>query len=152
MVMSDHPADFQRLQMPTNPFIDFNGPLYGRWVEERFTLGFRVESRHCNPANACHGGMMMTLADMTMLIGCNLQGGLHQYLLTVNLTVDFIGPAHNGEWIEGTTDMLRATKNFVFAQGLLAVAGKPVARINGIFKPTGQAGAHPGLATFFGRT
>jgi uncharacterized protein (TIGR00369 family) len=144
------PADFRRLHMAVNPFIDLNGPLYGRWADGVFTLGFRVESRHCNPAMSCHGGMIMTLADMTMLIGCNLQGTLNQYLLTVNLTTDFLGPANEGVWIEGRCDVLRASKNMVFSQGMLSVEGQPIARINGIFKPTGVPNSKPGPSTFFG--
>ena len=30
---------------------------------------FRVEQRHCNPAGILHGGMMMTVADMTAGFG-----------------------------------------------------------------------------------
>lgn len=135
--------------MAVNPFIELNGPLYGRWADGTFTLGFRVELRHCNPAKSCHGGMIMTLADMTMLIGCNLQGTLNQYLLTVNLTTDFLGPANEGVWIEGRCDVLRASKNMVFSQGMLSVEGKPIARINGIFKPIGVPNSKPGLNTFF---
>ncbi len=144
------PTDFHRLQMTVNPFIDLNGPLYGRWAEGAFTLGLRVEARHCNPGKTCHGGMLMTLADMTMLIGCNLQGTLNQYLLTVNLTTDFLGPANEGDWIEGRCQVLRASKNMVFSQGMLTVENKPIARINGIFKPTGVVNSKPGVATFFG--
>ena len=144
------PADFRLLKMPANPFIDFNGPLYGRWAEQRFTLGLRIEPRHCNPGQTCHGGMIMTLADMTMLIGCNLQGSIPQYMLTVSLSVDFLGPAKNGDWIEGRCEVLRASKNMVFSQGLLSVDGTLIARINGIFKPTGELNSKPGLATYFG--
>jgi uncharacterized protein (TIGR00369 family) len=144
------PTDFRPLSLKTNPYIDINGPLYGRWAENRFTLGFRVEERHCNPGLTCHGGMLSTLADMTLLYGCNLQGKIHQYLLTITLTTDFLGPAHAGDWIEGRCDVLRASKNMVFAQGLLQVEDRLVARINGIFKPTGEPNSHKGVAHQFG--
>jgi uncharacterized protein (TIGR00369 family) len=144
------PTDFQAISMASNPFLDNNGPLFGRVVEGRFTLGFRVEERHCNPGKTCHGGMMATLADMTLLLGCNLQGGIRQYLLTITLTTDYLGPAHMGEWIEGRCDMLRASKNMVFAQGLLQVDDRIVARLNGIFKPTGEPNSHTALAKQFG--
>ena len=94
--------------------------------------------------------MIATLADMTLLFGCNLQGSIHQYLLTVTLTTDFLGPAQAGEWLEGTCQVLRAGRNMVFAQGLLAVGNRPVARLNGIFKPTGEPNSRPGLAREFG--
>jgi acyl-coenzyme A thioesterase PaaI-like protein len=87
---------------------------------------------------------------MTLLLGCNLQGGIRQYLLTLTLTTDYLGPAHAGDWIEGRCEMLRASKNLVFAQGLLQVEERIVARLNGIFKPTGEPNSHTALAKQFG--
>ena len=86
----------------------------------------------------CHGGMLMTLADMTMLLGANMQSSVRQYLLTVNLSTDFIAPVPQGAWIEGQTQVLRSGRSIVFAQGLLSVADSVVARISGVFKPTGD--------------
>jgi uncharacterized protein (TIGR00369 family) len=145
------PDDFHPLPMEANPFIAANGPLYGRWVDHVFTLGFKVEPRHCNPGNTCHGGMLMTLADMTLLVGSNLQAQINQYLLTVNMSNDFLGPAVAGDWVEGQCEVLRASKNMVFAQGILRVASKPILRFNGLFKPTGEPNSRPGLQIFFGQ-
>ena len=144
------PTDFRPLSFKHNPFIEANGPLYGRWADDRFTLGFRVEERHCNPGLTCHGGMLSTLSDMTLLFGSNLQGKIHQYLVTITLTTDFLGPARVGEWIEGSCEVLRASKNMVFAQGLLQVEDRLIARLNGIFKPTGEPNSHSSLAKEFG--
>lgn len=143
------PADFQRLPMPSNPFIDTNGPLYGRFAHGRFTLGLRIETRHCNPGNMLHGGMVMTLADMTLLFVCMMQGGVDRFLVTVSLSTDFLGPAKPGDWVEGTGEVLRASKNMVIAQGLLSVAGQPISRLNGIFKPTGDVITRPAMASLF---
>jgi acyl-coenzyme A thioesterase PaaI-like protein len=82
--------------------------------------------------------MLMTLADMFLLINANVQSGLARYMLTVNLTCDFVGPAVEGDWLEGRATVPRASKNMVFANGMMTVADKPVARVNGIFKPTGE--------------
>lgn len=140
------PSDFRRLPMPANPFIDANGPLYGRMRDGQFTLGLLVETRHCNPGNMLHGGMVSTLADMTLLFVCMMQGNVNRFLVTVNMTTDFLAAAKPGDWVEGTGSVLRASKNFVFAQGLLSVQGQPIARINGIFKPTGEPIARPSMA------
>jgi uncharacterized protein (TIGR00369 family) len=145
------PHGFRPMPSEANPFIAANGPLYGRWVHDMFTLGFLVEPRHCNPGKTCHGGMLMTLADMTLLLGSNLQAQINQYLLTVNMSTDFLGPALAGDWVEGECEVLRASKNMVFSQGMLRVAGKPILRFNGLFKPTGEPNSRPGLHTFFGQ-
>jgi len=143
------PAGFRRLNLVENGFIDLCGPLYGRWADGRFTMGLRVEQRHCNPGGTCHGGMLLTLADMTMLIGSNLQAGLSRYLVTINLATDFIAPAPRGAWIEGRVDVLRASKNLLFAQGSLSVEDGIVARISGIFKPTGEPNERFALPAYF---
>ena len=95
------PAGFVPMRMPTNPFIDGIGPLYGRLDEGRFVLGIRIERRHCNPGGTCHGGMIMTLSDMLLLMGSNIEGGVNRYFTTVNVTCDFIAPAPEGAWVEG---------------------------------------------------
>ncbi len=65
------PADFNKLKLRTNPFIDPLGPLYGKREDNSIVLGMVVEPHHCNPGGTCHGGMLMTLADMLLLLNCN---------------------------------------------------------------------------------
>ena len=58
------PEGFRPLNLPRNPFIEANGPLYGRLEEQAFVMGFLCEAKHCNPMMVCHGGMMATLAEI----------------------------------------------------------------------------------------
>ena len=133
--MSDIPDDFHRLNLPANPFIELCGPLYGRRDGERLVVGLRVRPQHCNPGKVCHGGMLMTLADMALLLSTNVQTGMNSYLLTVQLSTDFLAPAPLGSWIESRVEVLRQTRNLLFSQGLLSIDGTPIARISGLFKP-----------------
>jgi uncharacterized protein (TIGR00369 family) len=126
------PAGFRIV--PMDRFVGVNGPLYARREGERLVLGFRVEMRHCNPANICHGGMLMTLADMLLGMGANFQGKLGRFLPTVSMTTDFLAPAPLGAWVEGRTEILRTTRNLVFAQCLVTVDGTPALRASGIMK------------------
>ena len=121
-------------------FIGVNGPLYARPMEDgRLKLGFRVEQRHCNAMQIAHGGMMVTFADMQLPLGIRFQGDLpDNFLPTVNLSVDFLGPARLGAWVEGETQLLRRTRNLVFAQCLVTADGEPAVRANGIFKIAGE--------------
>jgi uncharacterized protein (TIGR00369 family) len=128
------PAGF--VELPSTGFVQVNGPLYGRMERGRFTLGFRVEERHCNPWGICHGGMLMTLADMTLALGANLQERLHRFLPTVKLEGDFVAPAPRGAWLEGRCEVLRVTSNLVFAQGGISTAGMAVLRASAIMKVT----------------
>lgn len=130
----DIPNGFARLRLRPAGFIEVNGPLYGTMRDGRFVLGFAVEDRHCNPIGTCHGGMLATLADMLVAMGSSLQADLSCFLLTVNLTCDFLGTVPSGTWLEGTVDVLRATRTLVFSQGMLTRAGDPVLRASAVLK------------------
>lgn len=117
------------------PFIAHNGPLYARWTGERLQLGFRVETRHTNPLAICHGGMMATLADMLLPCASMYQTrGERRFLPTISLQVDYLGTSPMGAWVQGEGEVLRTTRNLLFAQGLITADGEPVLRVSGIFK------------------
>jgi uncharacterized protein (TIGR00369 family) len=115
-------------------FIGINGPLYRKRDGEHFVLGLRIERRHCNPALICHGGMLTTFVDMAMVLAANYQGKLGRFLPTINLSADFLTAAPVGAWIEARTDLLRVTRNMVFAQCLVSSDGTPLVRASGVFK------------------
>lgn len=118
------------------PFLKAAGPLYGRWDGKHVRLGFRVEERHANPAHNCAGGMLCTFADMQMACVIHYQcpeiAG-HRFP-TINLTTDFVAPVPVGAWLEGTAEVVRATKTLVFVQGSAAVGGATALRFNAVFK------------------
>jgi len=143
------PEGFRPIRLGANPFLQANGPLFGRVDGDRFVIGLRIEDRHCNPAGNCHGGMLLTLADMTLIVCSNVQTGLHRYLTTVNLTADFIRAAPLGAWIEGRTEVLRVARSLVFSQAILSIDGEPAARASAILKPTGDADPRFGVENYF---
>ena len=135
----DIPAGFSKIDLPTNAFLNANGPVYVKTEGGNLVLGLYVEERHCSSIGLCHGGMIMTLADLILTIGVNVQAKLSRFLPTVSATCDFLGPAPKGAWLEARVSVLRTTRNLAFAQGLLTLAdGAPVARISGILKIGGE--------------
>ncbi len=146
------PDGFVRLALGDNPFVDSVGPLYGHRDEGlagRLVLGIRVERRHCSPSGYCHGGMLMSMADMLLVLGANLQAGLDRFMSTVSLSADFLAPVPQGAWLEGRLEVLRTTRNLVFCQGLLRVGDAPVLRVDGIVKPIGEASSDFSAKRFF---
>ncbi len=148
----DIPAGFAPFRLAMG-FLEGNGPLYGKWAENRIHLGFRVEMRHCNPGKVAHGGMLATFADMLLPIAARFQSGTDMgFLPTINLTCDYLAPAPLGSWVEGRADVVRATRNLLFAQGLATADGEPCLRANGIFKITQHRSGDFSLETLFGIT
>jgi uncharacterized protein (TIGR00369 family) len=117
-------------------FIRANGPLYLKRSEGRVWMGFRVEARHCNPAQICHGGMMASFCDMLLpMCGHYLVPALEKrFMPTINLQLDYLAPSPLGAWVEGEAQVLRTTATLAFIQGLVTADGLPVARCSGIFK------------------
>jgi len=138
------PAGFVELPIRSG-FMGPNGPLYGRRDGDHVVLGFRVESRHCNPRDVCHGGMLMLFADMQLPLAARAQADLNDdFFPTINLTTDFLAPAPLGAWVQGRADVVKVTRNMVFAQGVIEADGVLVCRVNGIFKRGGPVEL-PGL-------
>lgn len=130
----DIPPGF-RLARVGGAFVAHNGPLYARLENGRLLLGFRVEERHTNPLNMCHGGMLATFADMLLPCAVMYQvDAERRFLPTISLQIDYLAPALLGAWVQGEADILRSTRNMVFAQGLVRADGTPALRVSGIFK------------------
>lgn len=133
--MSDNiPEGFRLLRDAGGQFIAVNGPLYFKKTPEGLLVGMRIEERHCNPTGVCHGGMLMTFCDMAMPMAANYAHRLGQFLPTISMTTDFVGPAKLGAWLQARTDVLKVTRNLVFTQGLITADGEPVVRASGVFR------------------
>jgi len=131
----DIPAGFAPLPMG-GEFVGVNGPLYLRHDGQGVRVGFRVESRHTNPLGICHGGMLATFCDMLLPIGIlRLRPEIgRRFLPTVSLQLDYLAAVPLGAWVEGEAEVLRVTRNLVFAQGVARADGTPAVRVSGIFK------------------
>jgi uncharacterized protein (TIGR00369 family) len=121
-----------------SPLTDPWEPLYARQGEDRLVLGVRVRPEHCNSRSMPHGGFLAALADnaMGLSLGVNLTntrqpaGGL----VTVSLTLDYLGSAKLGQWLEFDTDFIKLGRSICFAEATVRADGTPVARARATFK------------------
>jgi len=79
---------------------------------------------------------MASFCDMLLPLSVHRksQAVATRFLPTISLQIDYLAPAPLGCWIEGTAELLRATRTLVFAQGLVTADGTPCARASGVFK------------------
>lgn len=111
------------------------GPIYRHRSEPR--LGFRVGPQHLNPVGTVHGGAMATFADMMVVAVHDGAGTSERHAPTINLTVDYLGPARLGQWVEMPVALARATKTMYFTQSIITADGEPAARVHGIYRRYG---------------
>jgi uncharacterized protein (TIGR00369 family) len=122
--------------LPRNsPFLDMVGPVYCRRSEQGLELGMRVETRHCNSRGLVHGGLLATIADLTLGYNTGAAGtnDEHGKLITASLNIDFVASAKIGDWLSATAEVVSRGKRLGFANCYIAVEGKRVARASGVF-------------------
>ncbi len=113
-----------------------NGPLFEKITPIGWSRGFRVAERHINAGGMCHGGMIMTFADI--LLAAAVMQLTNPPFVTVRLTTDFLGPSLLGDWIEGTGAAYDAGDGLFSVSGVIKANGKLVANASGLFKALGR--------------
>lgn len=127
------PEDFAR-HYRQSPVTDPWEPLYSRKTEDAVILGLMAQAAHTNSRGFVHGGLISALADNAMGLSCSHRLGGEASLVTVNLTLDFLGSAQVGQWLEFTTAFVKNGGSLSFAQAFVTADGQPCARANGVFK------------------
>ena len=112
------------------------GPLYERYDDKGVcTLAFRVEEHHTNGMANCHGGMLMSFADMAW--GRVISVRKSHFWVTVRLTCDFLSGAQLGDFVEGRGELL-AEEDLVFTvRGRIWVGERTLMTGTGVFKVVG---------------
>jgi len=124
------PAGF--IPLPTGlGFNDLLQPIYRRIEDGCVSLGLRVEKHHCNLMGICHGGVLMTLADITASSGVNIVVGKKAGSPTINMSMDFISAARIGQWIQADISQTAVKRRFGFCSGTINNSDGIVARFNG---------------------
>ena len=98
-------------------------------------LGMRISPRHLNPQQSCHGGVIASFADMLAYVAQREARVINNVTPTVHMSIDYlVAPVLLGDWLEGDTTLLKATRNLLFCQTVAKVDEKPVFHSSGIFK------------------
>ena len=120
-----------------SPVTDPWEPLYSKGTDEAVILGLVAAAPHTNSRGLVHGGLISALADNAMGLSCarrlNHTGGL----VTVNLNVDFLGSALEGQWLEFDTVYVKPGRTLCFAQAFVTADGQPCARASSVFRVLG---------------
>lgn len=128
-------------------FIDALQPLFRRVDDNRVTFGLRVAAHHCNTLGLCHGGVLTSLADITVATGVNLALGKVAGNPTINLAVDFVNAAKQEEWIEARAEHVDVKRRFGFCSGAVYAGERMISRFNGtIYLPDHDGLQQPGAS------
>ncbi len=121
-----------RIIDPRDPFETGAGPFY---VSDTgpFRLLLRVEPRHCNASGIVHGGLLMTMADVTVC-AVAVRDTPEERAITVSLTGDFVDAGRLGDLLEGRAEIVRRTGSLVFARGEISTGGRSLFVCSAVIK------------------
>ncbi|MET0249352.1 MAG: PaaI family thioesterase [Sphingobium sp.] len=123
-------------------FIADNGPIFVMQDEDGgYRFGCRIMPHMCNQLGVAHGGWVATLCDVALPLTARFTVPelAENFMLTVNLSVDYMQGPKLGSWLECSARVLKKTKRMVFVDGLTRSEGELMARASGVFR-TGPDG------------
>ncbi len=144
----DHPGWYTwNLRDPTR----FNGQILGpmrvrRDADEpgggagKVRVRMDPERRHTNLADNLHGGIVLSLIDVS-LFGASRMYGLIDAgtAVTLDLSVQFIGAGKSGQPLDSVVELLRETRRLLFLRGIVEQGDHMVAAFSGtIRKPAAK--------------
>jgi acyl-coenzyme A thioesterase PaaI-like protein len=140
--MSERPALPEGSEeIETVGFNNFVGPFYrlpdpeeGRARQFALVVG----EKHMNASGTVHGGMLMTLADMSMGHTARLETGARGGS-TVSLNCDFVGPGRLHDVIVSRVRVTRRARTMVFLTAELFAGDRPILVATGLWKLLGAA-------------
>jgi acyl-coenzyme A thioesterase 13 len=130
--MRELPEGFKAIPR-LSPFNALVGPLYERRRAAEVSIGLRIEEKHTNSRGICHGGLLATVADLSLGYAMLAKTGGKGGFVTAHLAVDYAGAARLGDWIESAVEVQRMGKRLAFANCYLVCGESRIVRASAIF-------------------
>lgn len=110
------------------------GPIrFAQISDTEFCAALRIDERHINVGGVCHGGVLMSLADVAMGAGSYAAGGDHP-CATISFDAQFLAGAKRDQWLIARSRQLRRVRELSFMDCELVSGGRAVLRASGIWK------------------
>jgi len=115
------------------------GPLRLRREEDgKVRLRLVPEHRHTNPFGALHGGLIMSLIDISLFTAWRLTTESEaRGAVTLELSNQFVGPGDPGQPVDALTEIVRETGRLVFLRGQVVQGETLVSSFSGIIRKAG---------------
>jgi len=124
----------------SSPALELIGPLYSHGEGVDLVIGLRAERKHCNMRGTVHGGILATLADITLGYSLAFSTEPPTAAVTANLSLDFAGAAKEGDWLEARVDFHKLGARLAFGNCYITVEDNRIVRASAVFLVAGTLG------------
>ena len=131
--MSETPPAGFAIYDDAGPFLEFVGPVYVRGEGQDQVFALRMDGRHLNHRGSVQGGALATLVDFAIGRAIRADAEGHMEVATVSLTIDYLGPAKEGDWVDTRTEVDRLGGTLAFADCSLRVGDREIVRGRAVF-------------------
>ncbi len=135
--MTDRPADFPdayRVTDPTDPFETGAGPFFSPiddGGDPRVVLD--AGPGHCNAHRSIHGGLLMTMADLTLCVEA-VRDFPGEHALTVSMNTEFVAGGREGDFTVARAEVVRRTGSLVFLRGQITAGDRILLNFSAVVK------------------
>lgn len=134
----DVPAGFSR-HTRRSGLTDPWEPIYASATDDHFCLGLLADTPHVNSRGFVYGGLLSALADNAMGLSCARQLKDGSGLVTISLSTDFLGTAHQGHWVEVQAKPSRLGRSLCFAEARIYSDQQLCATAKAVFRITANS-------------
>ena len=96
-------------------------------------VGLRVQDKHANASGTIHGGLVAALADVSIGYVTSMSKTPPLRMMTASLTIDYVGTAKMGDWVEAHVSIVKTERRLAFANAVIKVGATPVASAGAVF-------------------
>lgn len=115
-------------------FLDHGGPYFLKKREGAPKLvGVRIMPHHINYADAAHGGVISTFADVALSHAVYDAERPRLMPSTITLAVNYLAGAKLGDWLEAVVRIDRLGGRTAYTSGEVIRDGEPIATMTGVF-------------------
>ena len=139
MTQSEIPSGYKPI-FRSSPFLDLTGPYFYKTLEKGFVVGLRVEPHHVNNSGTAHGGLLATLADVSLGYVTAMSQSPPIRMITSNLGLDYVGVASAGDWLEANVTVIKVGSRLAFANLIITANDAPIVSARATFYVSGSEG------------
>ena len=114
-------------------YLSMVGPYYTKPGANGICVGLWVTDQHINYVDIAHGGVLATLADVSLSLQAHRAEDPALNVTTISLTTNFLGPAMLGDWLEAESQIDRMGKRICYTSGIIRSGEKTVMTMTGVF-------------------
>ena len=130
--MSDIPEGFEPSGF-SGRYLGHVGPYYLKKSGDGWLTAIHMEDKHINYVDIAHGGVLTTLADVTLSLQAHRSEEPPLNVTTIALTTNFLGPAKLGDWLIGEARIDRKGKRMIYTSGQITANDRVIMTMTGVF-------------------